>query len=67
MLYASTMLFINGESYEIGKAMPRALRRLADTRQLPGRQIPAQGNVMSLLYRWYRAGYIYLAKALPTG
>jgi 50S ribosomal protein L16 3-hydroxylase len=67
MLYGSAMFFINGESYKTDKAMQAALRRLADARQLSGWQIPAQGDVMSLLYRWYRAGYIYLSKRRPAG
>ena len=63
MLYASTMLFINGEVYKTTRAMRSALRRLADARQLPGRQISGQGDVLGLLYRWYRAGYICISNS----
>ena len=68
MLYGSAMLFINGEPYKnTHKAMQPPLRRLADTRRLAGRQIPIRGIVTDLLYRWYRAGYIYLSKSGPAG
>jgi 50S ribosomal protein L16 3-hydroxylase len=67
MLYGSAMLFINGEACKTGKASPPLLRRLADTRRLPGRQIPLQRLETDLLYRWYRAGYIKLSKSGATG
>jgi 50S ribosomal protein L16 3-hydroxylase len=67
MLYGSAMLFINGEACKTGKVSPPLLRRLADTRRLPGRQIPLQRLETDLLYRWYRAGYIKLSKSGATG
>jgi 50S ribosomal protein L16 3-hydroxylase len=68
MLYTSAMFFINGEPYQkIDGPMRPPLRQLADTRRLPGRHIPLRGPVTDLLYRWYRAGYIYPSKPGPAG
>ena len=67
MLYGNAMLFINGESHKTAKSIPSALRRLADTRQLSAHMVPAQGMVIDMLYRWYRAGYIYLSKPGAAG
>ena len=67
MLYGSATLFINGESHKISNAMKQPLRRLADARRLPGRQIPLRGPATDMLYRWYRAGYICLSKSGPAG
>ena len=66
MLYAGTMLFINGEACTMEKGT-RPLRRLADVRRLPGRKIPARGQVADMLYRWYRAGYICLSNSGHAG
>ena len=63
MLYGKANLFINGEQYEMNKVLATPMRRLADTRRLPGYRIPLQGPVTEMLYRWYRAGYIYLSKS----
>ena len=63
MLYGNAMLFINGDPYRIDQAMATPLRQLADTRRLPGRQIPLRGLVTDLLYAWYRAGYICLSNS----
>jgi 50S ribosomal protein L16 3-hydroxylase len=67
MLYGRAKLFINGEQCKMDEATAMPLRRLADRRRLPGRRIPLQGPVTDRLYRWYRAGYIYLSKSRPTG
>ena len=61
MLYGSAKLFINGEAHKIDKATATPLHRLANARRLPGRLIQPNGPAADLLYRWYRAGYIYLS------
>jgi hypothetical protein len=58
MLYARSMIFINGELHRAEPAAQRPMQQLADARQLPGRQVAA---VMGLLYQWYRDGYICLS------
>jgi 50S ribosomal protein L16 3-hydroxylase len=58
MLYSGSRLFINGESLVIPAGEARPLRRLADARQLAGRDVPRRGTVAEVLYRWYRSGYI---------
>jgi 50S ribosomal protein L16 3-hydroxylase len=67
MLYGKAALYVNGESHEIAAAAAAPVRRLANARTLPGRQIPARGPVADLLYRWYRAGYIYLSRPGTRG
>lgn len=67
MLYGSSMLFMNGETYKTDKAVQSALKKLADARRLPGRQIPRRGPIADLLYHWYRAGYINLSASAPAG
>ena len=67
MLYGSAMLFINGEPHRMHKGAATPLRQLADARRLPGRRIPLPGLVTDVLYRWYRAGYIYLSRSGPKG
>ncbi len=67
MLYGDASVFINGEPHKADSAMAKPLRKLADTRRLPARLIPLRGPVVDLLYRWYRAGYIYLTRPGPTG
>jgi 50S ribosomal protein L16 3-hydroxylase len=67
MLYGRAKLFINGEQCKMDKATAATLRRFADARGLPGRQIPLRGLVTDMLYRWYRAGYIYLSKSGAAG
>lgn len=63
MLYASSTVFINGEQFKAAKGTAAPLRRLANTRQLPGHQIPGDGPAAAVLYRWYRAGYICFSKS----
>jgi 50S ribosomal protein L16 3-hydroxylase len=67
MLYANATLFLNGEALKPERRAQPALRRLADTRRLPGRLIPSRGPVTEILYRWYRAGYIYLSESAMAG
>jgi 50S ribosomal protein L16 3-hydroxylase len=62
MLCHEGTVFINGEAHAVGKDAYRALRILADTRQLndvPG--LPAQA--LDLLYQWYTDGYISTVKS----
>jgi 50S ribosomal protein L16 3-hydroxylase len=66
MLYGGALLFINGEPHKMDKAAAMPLRHLANARRLPGRRIPVQGPATELLYRWYRAGYIYLSRSGPA-
>ena len=67
MLYSGAMLFINGESLVIHAGEARPLRRLADARQLAGRDVPLRGAAAEVLYRWYRSGYILpAARAVTT-
>ncbi len=67
MLYGKANLFINGEQYEMNKGLATPMRRFADGRRLAGHRIPLKGPVTDMLYRWYRAGYIYLSKSCPAG
>ncbi len=67
MLYGNAMVFINGEPHRIDKTLATPVRQLANARRLPGRQIPPQGLVADMLYRWYQAGYIYLSRPGTTG
>ena len=67
MLYGKANLFINGEEYKMNKVLATPMCRLADARQLPGHRIPLKGPVTDMLYRWYRAGYIYLSKSGSAG
>jgi 50S ribosomal protein L16 3-hydroxylase len=67
MLYGKTDLFINGEQYNMNRGLATPMRRLADARRLPGHRIALKGAVTDMLYRWYRAGYIYLSKSGPAG
>jgi len=67
MLYGDTAVFINGEPHQMPQAAATPLRRLANARRLGGGQIPSADLVIDLLYRWYRAGYIYLSRPDPAG
>ncbi len=64
MLYAGSVIFINGESVSAasGGAASRRLRELADTRSLqPDQEDPPA--LYAQLYAWYRAGYLSLSGA----
>ncbi|MDR3393367.1 MAG: cupin domain-containing protein [Parasulfuritortus sp.] len=56
MLYLGRIFFVNGERLEAEQEIRPKLRQLADQRQLP----PAAFDEVftSLLYEWYRAGYL---------
>jgi len=64
MLYARSMIFINGELHKVDPAAQQPMRRLADARHLPGSRIPRRAAAMDLLYRWYCDGYICLSPDL---
>lgn len=59
LLFRGNTLFINGEACPAGAAAARLLSRLADRRALPPRTRIDRESA-SLLYQWYRAGYIYV-------
>lgn len=62
MLYRGRHLFINGESFTMGRADKALLTALANRRRLHGTEIPqASEDVMDALYTWYRDGWIELA------
>lgn len=56
MLSHGRTIFINGETATADSASGALLQRLADRRTLP--PIALGKSARSLLYRWYRAGYI---------
>jgi 50S ribosomal protein L16 3-hydroxylase len=57
MLCHDGTLFINGVAHHVGKDTYRALRTLADARQLDATpELPPQA--LDLLYQWYTDGYI---------
>lgn len=57
LLYLEGIFFMNGERLEAERGFHRDLGRLADQRNLP----PASHDEVftSLLYEWYRAGYLH--------
>lgn len=62
MLCHDATLFINGDSYPVGKGCYRALRELADTRQLAAAaKLPAEA--LKLLYEFYLDGYLKLVSS----
>jgi len=62
MLYRGKHVFINGESFAVGRADKAVLDTLADERQLGGAALAgATVDVMEALYAWYQDGWIELA------
>ncbi len=62
MLYRNKHVFINGESFSIGRADKMVLCALADSRGLNGTQVAtASKDVMEALYTWYQDGWVTLA------
>lgn len=59
MLCHGSTVFINGDSYPVGKGSYRALRELADTRELPAGEKLTQ-ETLELLYEFYLDGYLDL-------
>ncbi|QBI00306.1 ribosomal protein uL16 3-hydroxylase [Pseudoduganella albidiflava] len=63
MLYRGKHVFINGESFAIGRADKAALEALANNRVLEGAQVAAASeDVMEALYAWYTDGWLDLDK-----
>ncbi|MFN0040897.1 MAG: JmjC domain-containing protein [Burkholderiales bacterium] len=64
MLHHSHRVFLNGTMTDVSGESLSSLRQLANTRRLMARQIPRGGQTPALLYRWYRDGYILIARFL---
>ena len=61
MLYRGKNVFINGESFGVGKADKATLELLANNRRLEGEQFAAASDdVLEALYTWYQDGWIEL-------
>jgi 50S ribosomal protein L16 3-hydroxylase len=59
MLCHGSTVFINGDAHPAGKSSYRALRELADARDLPpSSKLPREAT--DLLYQWYLDGYVSL-------
>ena len=62
MLYRGKHVFINGESFAVGRADKLLLDALANERALSGAAASgASDDVMEALYTWYQDGWIELA------
>ena len=62
MLYRGKHVFINGESFAVGRADKVVLDVLANERALPGEAMAkASQDVIEALYAWYQDGWIELA------
>ena len=62
MLYRGKHVFINGESFAVGRADKALLDVLANERALPGAAAAgASADVLEALYTWYQDGWIELA------
>jgi len=59
MLFRGSIFYINGEICQERPRSARLLRRLADTRVLPGHAAGSRA-IRGRLYEWYRAGYLLL-------
>ncbi|WP_426211731.1 JmjC domain-containing protein [Massilia sp. TWP1-3-3] len=61
MLYRGKHVFINGESFAVGRADKTLLDALANERTLPGPLVAgASDDVMEALYTWYQDGWLEL-------
>ncbi|UUZ47498.1 cupin domain-containing protein [Massilia sp. B-10] len=62
MLYRGKHVFINGESFAVGRTDKVLLDALANDRLLPGTlAATASDDVMEALYTWYQDGWVELA------
>jgi 50S ribosomal protein L16 3-hydroxylase len=62
MLYRGGHVFINGESFAIGRADKAALVALANNRALDAAALAdASDDVVDALYAWYTDGWLELA------
>ncbi|NVD98454.1 cupin domain-containing protein [Massilia sp. BJB1822] len=63
MFYRGKNVFINGESFAIGKSDKVTLETLANSRALDGAGVAAASeDVMEALYAWYHDGWLELAQ-----
>ncbi len=61
MLYRGKHVFINGESFAVGRADKAVLDTLANARRLDGAMLAgASDDVLDALYAWYQDGWIEL-------
>jgi 50S ribosomal protein L16 3-hydroxylase len=61
MLYRGKNVFINGESFAVGRADKVVLDVLANTRALEGNMLDqASNDVLDALYTWYQDGWLEL-------
>jgi 50S ribosomal protein L16 3-hydroxylase len=61
MLYRGKHVFINGESFAVGRADKTVLDHLANERRLDGAQLAgASDDVLEALYAWYQDGWLEL-------
>jgi 50S ribosomal protein L16 3-hydroxylase len=61
MLYRGKNVFINGESFAVGRADKVVLDVLANQRALVGTQLAqASDDVLEALYTWYQDGWLEL-------
>jgi 50S ribosomal protein L16 3-hydroxylase len=61
MLYRGKNVFINGESFSVGRADKAALEQLANERALDGAAIGSvSDDVMDALHTWYQDGWVEL-------
>lgn len=59
MLYSGRNVFINGESFTMGRADRSSLVKLADLRRLEGAEVEAvTEDVRDALYTWYQDGWL---------
>lgn len=62
MLYRGKHVFINGESFAVGRADKAVLDMLANARRLDGAMMEqASDDVREALYTWYQDGWLELA------
>ncbi len=62
MLYRGKHIFINGESFAVGRDDKAVLHTLADTRRLEGAStVATSADVKEALYTWYQDGWLGLA------
>ena len=62
MLYRGKHLFINGESFAVGRADKALLTVLADERRLDKTALPkASKDVLEAFHNWYQEGWLELA------
>jgi 50S ribosomal protein L16 3-hydroxylase len=62
MLYRGKHVFVNGESFAVGRDDKAVLHALADSRRLAGTStVDASPDVKEALYTWYQDGWLDLA------